>query len=504
MSNYQRTLEEVRTYIIARVPLIIIDTAERARAERLLRAIAGELSVDISYYTDARQVRSLTRSGARVDVDRDPLPYVAEEFQKKRRATFALGDCRRTGEDSSYTRELVNIAYLAQESSCTLILITADAIWPRLAQFGMMVRLDPPDMDERRALIASFVQDYRVRFPVDWMEADIDRAAALLSGFSETQIRNVLSAELVAHQALCRSHLKDLAGQKSRLFAAVSSIQPVRLPPELTVSGLDNLKAWLAEKQRVFFAPSTQLQQAGLTPPKGILLVGVSGCGKSLSAKMVAKTWELPLFRFDLGTVYDKYVGESEKKMQDALRFLDNVSPCVVWIDEIEKALAVSDGGNDVGRRVLGQFLFWLQESESRVFLVATANDITALPPELFRKGRFSELFFVDLPTADERAETLRQYCRRMLQWAPDAETLARLAAMTQGYSYADIAYAVQNLAERVLLEPDTPVDGDALAQRFRQIIPYAKTNAEILRDLRAWGTQRAVCASKRQEVCPQ
>lgn len=504
MSNYQRTMEEVRTYIIARVPLIIIDTAERERAERLLRTIAQELSVDISYYTDARQVRSLTRNGARVDVDRDPLPFIAGEFQKKRRVTFALGDCRRTGDDSSYTRELVNLTYLAQESNCTLILITPDAVWPRLAQFGMMVRLDPPDMTERRAQIAAFASDFSARFPVDWTEADIDRAAALLSGFSETQIRNVLSASLVEHQALRRQDLKELAGQKSRLFAAVSSIQPVRLAPDLTVSGLDNLKRWLAEKQRVFFAPTTQLQQAGLAPPKGILLVGVSGCGKSLSAKMVAQTWELPLFRFDLGTVYDKYVGESEKKMQDALRFLDNVSPCVVWVDEIEKALAVSDGGNDVGRRVLGQFLFWLQESDSRVFLVATANDIAALPPELFRKGRFSELFFVDLPDQAERAEALRQYCRRTLRWEPDAETLDYLSSITEGYSYADIAYAVMNLAEKAMLDPETPVSGDALAQLFRQIIPYAKTNAETLRALRAWGAERAVSASKQQEVYSQ
>ena len=501
MSNFQQTKAEVKNYIVARVPLIIIDTAERERAEKLLRLLAEELSVDISYYTDARQVRSLSRASAQIDVERDPLPYIAKEFRSKRRATFALGDCRRTGEDSAYTRELLNLVYLAKEQSCTLVMITPDAVWPRLAQFGMLVRLDHPDMDERRGQIASFVKDYSGRFPIDWSEADVDRAAALLRGFSETQISNILASSLVEHQGLYRRDMASLAGQKSRLYAAVSSIQNVVLKDDLQVSGLHNLKQWLDSKQKVFFAPEDVLRRMDLAPPKGILLVGVSGCGKSLSAKMVAKTWGLPLFRFDLGTVYDKWVGESEKKMRDALQFLDNVSPCVVWVDEIEKALSVSDGGNDVGKRVLGQFLFWLQESASRVFLVATANDITALPPELFRKGRFSELFFVDLPNTVERAEALRQYCSRTLGWQPTSEEMTQLVAASDSFSYADIEYAVKNLAEQVLLEPETTVDGAALLERFRQIIPYATTNAETLRRLRAWGAERSINASNTQEV---
>jgi SpoVK/Ycf46/Vps4 family AAA+-type ATPase len=184
---------------------------------------------------------------------------------------------------------------------------------------------------------------------------------------------------------------------------------------DLKVSGLEALKKWLDSKKTIFFASDDALQERDLTTPKGILLAGVPGCGKSLSAKMVAKEWELPLFRFDIGTVYDKWVGESEKKMKEALQFIDNVSPCVVWVDEIEKALSVSNSGNDTGNRVLGQFLFWLQESKSRVFLVATANDISLLPFELFRKGRFSEIFFIDLPNAAERKAAISQYADKSL-----------------------------------------------------------------------------------------
>ncbi len=496
MSNFAQTRDEVKNYILACVPLVIIDTPERERAEKLLREIAAELNLDISYYTDARQVRSFGRNNAHKDVNKDPLPYVAEEFMHKKHAVFALGDCRRIGEDSSYTRELLNIVYLAREASSTLIIITPDLIWSRLAQSGMLVRLDKPDLNERKLLIQSFVRMYSGRYPINWSDGEIDRAATLLRGFSEMQINNILSSALMEHKGLSRENIPELAGQKSRLYASIPSIQEVAVKPSLNVSGLEHLKDWLRQKQKIFFAPDEQLQQWNLASPRGILLVGVPGCGKSLSAKMVSMEWDLPLFRFDLGTVYDKWVGESEKRMKDALEFLDNVSPCVVWVDEIEKALAVSDGGNDVGRRVLGQFLFWLQESDSRIFLVATANDISALPTELFRKGRFSEIFFIDLPDEEERASAISYYCRSSLHWEPSYEDLRQLVAASNDFTYADIEYSVKSLAEEKILDALTPVDARALSLRFNQIVPYAKTNPETLDRLRKWGSERAVNAS--------
>ncbi len=500
MSNFVQTQREIKTYLLARVPLIVFDTAERGRAEKLLRRTAQEISADISYYTDARQVTSLSRTGASRDVDRDPLPFIQNEFKHKKGVIFALGDCRRLGDDTAYAREVLNLVYLAQESSCTLILISPDPVWERLAQFGMLVRLDHPNTEERRAQIEAFVSAYRSRYPIRWGESEILRAAALLQGFSETQIDNILSSVLIEHGGLERKDLTELVNQKSRLYAVVPSIQTVQVPADLPVAGLERLKAWLRAKQRIFFSPSEQLSRYDLQPPRGILLVGVPGCGKSLSARMVAREWELPLFRFDLGTVYDKYVGESEKKMKEALAFLDNVSPCVVWIDEIEKALSVSDGGNDVGRRVLGQFLFWLQESASRVFLVATANDVQALPSELFRKGRFSEIFFVDLPNEAEREAALRQYCARALHWEPQAGEAGRLVEASRGFTYADIEYAVKSLAEELLLAPQTEVSVPALTARFSQMIPYSKTYPETLKQLRAWGAERAVNASEIEE----
>ena len=496
MSNLKQTQAEIRTYLTARVPLIILDTAERPRAERILRRVAEEMSISIQYYTDAHQVRSIGGREAQMDVQSDPLPFAAGEFKRKKGVVFALGDSRRVSDDSAFAREMLNLVGLAMDSHCTLILISPDPVWPRLAQCGMLVRLDLPDLDERRTQIQQFVETYQRRYPIEWDRTEIDRAGALLQGFSEMQIDNILSTQLVTHGGLHREDLPQLAAQKSRLYAMASSIQMVRVQQGMQVSGLENLKHWLQEKQDIFFAPDEALREYDLQPPRGILLVGVPGCGKSLSAKMVAARWQLPLFRFDLGTVYDKYVGESEKKMKEALQFLDNVSPCVVWVDEIEKALAVSDGSSDVGQRMLGQFLFWLQESDSRIFLVATANEITRLPSELFRKGRFSEIFFVDLPTPEERRTVIRACCTRSLKDCPEGEALEALVQASEGFSYADIEYAVKNLAEKLLTANDRNFDWNELLQRFAQIVPYAKTNPETLEKLRTWGRERAVNAS--------
>lgn len=503
MSNFIGTRQEVKTYLTARVPLIIIDTPERERAERILRELATDLSAQIDYYTDARQVEHFGRSSSNQDVESDPLPFIASEFRKKRGCIFALGDVRRVGEDCTYSRELLNILYLAQESSCTLILITPDPVWQRITQFGMITRLELPDIEERTQQINQFVQMYQGRFRVEWEPKDILHAAALLRGFSEIQINNILSSTLVANRGLNQTQLPELTSQKNRLYSRVPAVEQVRIPENLEVAGLENLKHWLAEKRRVFFAPDEILAARGLTPPKGILLVGVPGCGKSVSAKMVAKAWALPLFRFDLGAVYDKWMGESERKMKEALRFLDSVAPCIVWMDEIEKGLSVSDGSNDTGRRVLGQFLFWLQESGNRVFLMATANDIRSLPSELFRKGRFSQTFFVDLPNDRERREVIRQYCTQALHWEPEEPEMDRLSAAAEGFSYADIEDIIKDLAQQAMLYGESVVSTDSLLDRFAANVSFADGHPDLVKDLRAWGRERAVPASQtEEEVC--
>lgn len=495
MGNFLSTKTEVKNYICARTPLIIIHSAERERVERILKELATELSCLISYYTDTKQVSSLN-SGQTIDVDHDPLLYIASAFKKNRSSTFAFGDVKRISDDNIYSRELLNILYLAKETNSTLILITADPVWPRLAQFGMLTTLNYPDTHERTALIRLFLDMYRSRYKIGWDDGDVLHAATLLRGFSEIQIENILSATLISAKGLGKSQLSELTKQKSRLYGTVPSIQPVQVDPDLEVSGLEGLKRWLGDKRTIFFASDEALHARDLETPKGILLAGVPGCGKSFSAKMIAKEWALPLFRFDLGTVYDKWVGESEKKMREALAFIDNVSPCVVWIDEIEKALSVSDAGNDTGKRVLGQFLFWLQESNSRVFLVATANDVTLLPFELFRKGRFSEVFFIDLPNPIERRAVICQYAKKSLHIDLEEKELEELIERSAGFSYSDIEYVIKDIAQMALVDGQSIVTRDLLANKFEEIVPISQSNPDMVQKIKEWGKERAVAAS--------
>ena len=500
MSNYKDTMKEVKNYIYARTPLIIIQSSERERVEKMLTTICKEIMADMYYYTDSKQVVKLNSDAVPVDTDSDPLGYITSLFRRKRGSIFAYGDVKKIGEDTLYTRDLINVLYLAKESGSTLILITNDKVIQRITQFGMISKLDYPDGSERCRQIRKFMDTYSGRFNVEWDEDDVFRASTLLRGFTEIQIENILSNEIISAGGLYKKNIYTLAGQKSRLYSSVSSIQQVEVDMGLTVAGLENLKDWLEEKRKVFFASDSELKKYGLDVPKGILLAGVPGCGKSYSAKMVALLWELPLFRFDIGSVYDKWMGESERKMKEALDFIDNVSPCVLWIDEIEKALAVSDGGNDTSKRILGQFLFWLQESKSRVFMTATANDITRLPSELFRKGRFSEIFFIDLPTAAERGLSIELYVKRCLHITLREEQLAELVALSDGFSFAEIEYAIKDTAQQMLIYGAQSINMQIIRRNFLKVVPILKRNAEAVSRIREWGREHAVPAHKDEE----
>lgn len=497
MGNYVETKEEIYNYICARTPFVIMNTAERERVERMLREIAQTASFCIEYYTDINQVSAL-KTGDNMDTSSDPFIYAATMLKKRRNVTFVIGDIKRIDTDSFYSRELLNLLYLAKETNNTIIVISADSVWQRLVQFGLVVSLDYPDIHERMAYIGQFTATYKDKYPVEWDEQDVQSAAALLSGFSEIQIENILSTSILANRGLKKNKLYELTEQKSKLYTPVSCVELIHVSEKMLCAGLENLKEWLMEKRKVFFSGDEKLSERGLSTPKGILLAGVPGCGKSLTAKMTAYEWGLPLFRFDIGTVYNKWVGESESNMKLALKFIDNVAPCVLWVDEIEKALAVSAEGNDTGKRVLGQFLFWLQESKSRVFLVTTANDVKLLPSELFRKGRFSEIFFLDLPEPAERAFAIQQYAQIALWMELTQSQTDELVKCSEGFSYADIENTIKELAQLAVIYGQNTVSFEKLKNMFKKTISISVSNPEAVKTAREWGEKRARPASKK------
>lgn len=498
MSNYANTKRELINYIYARTPLVIIHTNERERIERMLHEIVAEGQIGFLYYTDAKQVKAIGSKSESVNTDDDPLGYFLGQLKKQRNLNIVLGDVRRISDDNAYSRELMNILYIAKENNGVVILVTTDQVWNRIAGFGMITTLDLPDMQERIMQIRKFIKAYSGRFPVDWGEEDIVHAATVLRGFSEIQIDNLLSAEIIGNGGLKKDKIYKFASQKEKLYQTVVAVQHIEVNREYKVAGMDRLKCWLNAKKKVFFLSEEKLAEYDLKAPKGILLVGVPGCGKSLTAKLVAQEWELPLFRFDIGSVFDKWVGESEKKMREALQFIENVSPCVLWIDEIEKVLATSDSGNETGKRVLGEFLFWIQESSSKVFMVATANNVNLLPYELYRKGRFSEVFYAGLPNEEERRCALDQYIRVSLKVEPSTELLDELVGITNRYSYADIETAVKEVSQQMIISGKRELDKSVLMESLSSIIPISQINHELVDEIEKWGKERAVDVSNK------
>jgi SpoVK/Ycf46/Vps4 family AAA+-type ATPase len=253
------------------------------------------------------------------------------------------------------------------------------------------------------------------------------------------------------------------------------------------VGGLGQLKRWLADRQSAF------IDAKGTDSPKGILLVGVQGGGKSLAARAVAGLWGLPLMRLDFASLYNKFFGETERNLREALQLAEQMSPCVLWMDEIEKGLATGDNDGGVSQRVLGTLLTWMAERKAPVFLVATANQISHLPPELIRKGRFDEMFFVDLPSLEVRGDIFRIHLARR-ELDPASFDLPALAQASAGFSGAEIEQAVVS-ALYAAQARQMAVEQTLLMHELQVTAPLSVVMAEELEELRAWAKDRAVMA---------
>ena len=493
MSNYIETKTELINYLIARTPLVIIDTNERERVEKILYDIVTESAETILYYTESEEVRSIGNNSSAMNTNDNPLGFFIDKMKKQRRLNIVLGDVQNISTDCFYARDLMNLLYVANATDSVVMLITAEPVWGRISGFGMSVTLDLPENSERQMQIRDFIKKADGRFAVEWDDEDIIRAGALLKGFTEIQIANILSTEIIRSKGLYKNRLSFLVSQKQKIYGKTDAVQYIKVPEDIEISGMDHLKKWLEEKREVFFMPYSVLEDYDLKPPKGILLVGVPGCGKSITAKLVSKEWGIPLFRFDIGSVFDKWVGGSEKRMRESLRFIENVSPCIIWIDEIEKVISGSASDNETGKRILGEFLFWMQESTSKVFIVATANNVKALPYELYRKGRFSEIFFVGLPNKEERKAVIGQYGRRSLHLNLSNEILEIVSERTEGFSNSDLEAVVKEVAQKELVQKDAINIEDELIKSVESVVSISKVNSELVTEITEWGSNRAM-----------
>jgi len=320
----------------------------------------------------------------------------------------------------------------------------------------------------------------------------VELLARNLTGLPEQDVRRLARTAIAEDGALSTTDLPEIMAAKYRLLSRDNGLSFEYDTAKFSdVAGMKKLKSWLNHRKQVFIA---ETPPKGLDRPKGVLLIGVQGSGKSLTAKAIAGVWGLPLLRLDMGSLFNKFIGETEKNLRDAIKTAETMSPCVLWIDEIEKGISSGDDTTGTSDRVLGTILTWMAERKQAVFLAITANNIEALPPELIRKGRLDEIFFVDLPDETTRQEIFRIHFNKR-DVTPENFDLSRLAKISDGFSGAEIEQAIVSALYAAHAE-NTPLKQTQVLEELLSTKPLSVVMAEKVEKLRQWARSRTVSAN--------
>jgi ATPase family associated with various cellular activities (AAA) len=459
-------------------------------ADRLTRAVMSSLGAD----------SATAAAGNAIYNTREPVQALANMESMTLEAVFILKDFHRHMEDPIVVRRLRDVGQKFAANRRTVVITAPELTVP--AELGHLVEyfdLPLPDRDRLHEIIREtftrLSKTYTLKLQLD--AAGVDAMSANLRGLTEEEAERAICQALVTRYALCPESVTDVIEAKKQLLRHSGMLDFVEaLDNMASVGGLENLKHWLQQRRGAW---EDAAREFGLEPPRGMIILGVQGCGKSLCARAVAGEWKLPLVKFDTSAVYDKYIGETEKRIRKVFQVAEGLAPCVLWIDELEKVFAGSgpdsasaDAG--VSSRLLGSFLSWMQDRKAPVFVAATCNNVTVLPPELIRKGRFDELFFVDLPNQAERKQIFSiQLAKRKRN--PAEFDLDKVALASKGYSGAEIDAAVQGALYAAYSEKK-PVTTQSLIDALGQTVPLSTTRAEEIEALRQWARTRAVPAS--------
>jgi SpoVK/Ycf46/Vps4 family AAA+-type ATPase len=480
----------------SRHPLIVCETVEEQRFEALVRAVASELTIPFWSWSAASGLAPAHPTDSEKSVD---LAFALRLIRRATRdGTWLLKDPSAHLEAPATLRLLRETAQEFAGSARTLVLVgPAIPSRPELEDVQVRFEFALPGPAELEDLVKRVIRRRSRDVPAPKISLSPEEASGIvadLQGLTMFEAERALSRAIVHDQALTVDDRPRIRETKKVLVEGGGLLEFVPAPEGLDqVGGLEKLKKWVATR-KVGFLPAAG--EKPLDPPRGILLLGVQGCGKSLAAKSIAATWGLPLLSLDAGKLLAPYIGESERNLRDALKRVERMAPCVLWIDEIEKAFvsartSESDGG--VSKRLVATLLTWMQERSARVFLVATANSVEELPPEMMRKGRIDEVFFVDLPSRRARADIFRLHLARRGEDAARFDTGA-LAEASEGFSGAEIEQAVVS----ALYEARAgrfPLDTAAILIALRSTRPLSVLRAERIDALRKWAHGRCVGA---------
>src|SRR6266567_7936059 len=461
-----------------------------AEADRLVRAVKASMGGE----------GSAAAIGAAIYNTREPVQALANMESMTVEAVFILKDFHRHMDDPVVVRRLRDVGQKFSANRRTVVITAPEIAVP--AELTTLVEyfdLPLPDRDRLNELVHDMYtrlsKTYTLKMQLD--APGVDAMSSNLRGLTEEEAERAISQALVTRYALCPESVTDVLEAKKQLLRHSGMLEFVEASDNMdAVGGLENLKHWLGQRRGAW---EDSAREFGLEPPRGMIILGVQGCGKSLCARAVAGEWKLPLVKFDTSAVYDKYIGETEKRIRKVFQVAEGLAPCVLWIDELEKVFAGSgpdsasaDAG--VSSRLLASFLSWMQDRKTPVFVAATCNNVSALPPELIRKGRFDELFFVDLPNQAEREQILSIQLKKRKRNPADFDR-EKVAAAAKGYSGAEIDAAVQT-SMYAAYSSKNDVSTQALLDALRATVPLSTTRAEEIEALRQWARTRAVPAS--------
>jgi SpoVK/Ycf46/Vps4 family AAA+-type ATPase len=516
-------LQRLKILIDSSTPIVVMETVEEVRAVRMVRAACSALNLAAFEWSVAT---GLLRSGSSLGEvvtgtgydmalhggpdseqnakalynSREPAAMLANLEGITIEAAFILKDLHRHLDDPVVIRRLRDVGQRFATNRKTIVLTAPKIeIPPELSSLVEYFELPLPDRQRLRQIIDETLvrvsKTHTLQRKID--SRGLDQVAENLRGLTEEEADRAISQALVTRYAVCPEIVTDVLDAKKSLLKRSEMVEFVDTSDSMnTVGGLQNLKHWLEQRRGAW---EDAAREFGLEPPHGVIILGVQGCGKSLCARAVAGEWKLPLVKFDTSAVYDKYIGETEKRIRKVFQVAEGLAPCVLWIDELEKVFAGSgpdsasaDAG--VSSRLLASFLSWMQDRKSPVFVAATCNNVTVLPPELIRKGRFDELFFVDLPNQGERKQIFAiQLAKRKRN--PAEFDLDKVAAAAKGYSGAEIDATVQ-AALYAAYSGKKQLTNQSLLDALAQTVPLSITRAEEIAALRDWARARAVPAS--------
>ena len=488
---------ELDLILRSRTPITVIESQDERRMLELLQSIvvarAGDAYAPLFRWTITDGLQRLDISLEPQAINSEPTDVLRHIRAVKKPGIYALLDFHPFLEDPVHVRLLKDICIQGRELNRQIVLISHKVKVPsELENFCARFEMALPSEDERAKIVKTVAKAYaeenqgrRVQVDPKAHELLIQNLAGLTWSDTERLARNAIHVD----GAITHSDLPGVMQAKYELLNRGGALQFEYDTARFNeVGGMSRLKTWLQQRRPVFRGDEAA---AHLDVPKGILLLGVQGCGKSLAAKATAGVFGVPLLRLDFGTVYNKYHGETERKLRESLKTSDVMSPCVLWIDEIEKGIAGRGGETGTTQRVLGTFLTWMAERKSQVFVVATANEISELPPELVRKGRFDEIFFVDLPKPEVRTSILAIHLTSRDQSLKHFD-LNKLTDATEGFSGAEIEQAIVSSLYAAHAKQESLDTSHVLAE-IEQTRPLSVVMSERISAMRQWAQGRTV-----------